>query len=82
MDTIGTYCSCIQQLVLTVLVFNNWYLLFLYSTIGTYCSLTISTNCCIHMVYLLMMGCRYVRNMYRCLTKYTDDKLCIKLVFL
>ena len=41
---------------------------------------TISTNCCIHMVYLLMMGYRYARNMQRCLTKCTEDKLCIKLV--
>ena len=24
---------------------------------------TLSTNCCIHTVYLLMMGCRYARNM-------------------
>jgi len=24
------------------------------------------------MLYILMMGCRYTRNMWRCLTKYTE----------
>ena len=43
---------------------------------------TLSTNCCVHKMYLLMMGYRYARNMWRCLTKYTEDKLCIKLDFL
>ena len=42
----------------------------------------ISTKCCIHTVYLLMIGYRYARNMQSCLTKYTEDRLCIKLVFL
>jgi hypothetical protein len=42
---------------------------------------TVSTNCCIHTVYLLMIGYRYTRNR-RCLMKHTEDKLCIKLVFL
>ena len=31
-------------------------------------------------MYLLMMGRRYARNMYR-LIKYTENKLCIKLAF-
>ena len=43
---------------------------------------TISTNCCKPTAYLLMMGCRYALNMQRFLTKYTEDKLYIKLVFL
>ena len=31
----------------------------------------------INMLHLLMMGCRYSRNMKRCLTKYIEDKICI-----
>jgi len=41
----------------------------------------ISTNCCIHTVVPPDEGPRYARNMKR-LTKYTKNKLCIKLVFL
>ena len=41
----------------------------------------ISTNCCIHTVVPPDDGPRYARNMQR-LTKYTKNKLCIKLVFL
>ena len=41
----------------------------------------ISTNSCIHTVVPPDDGPRYARNMYR-LTKYTKNKLCIKLVFL
>ena len=41
----------------------------------------ISTNCCIHTVEPPDDGSRYARNMQR-LTKYTKNKLCIKLVFL
>jgi hypothetical protein len=40
----------------------------------------LSTNCCIHKVVPPDDGPRYARNMYR-LTKYTKNKLCIKLVF-
>jgi hypothetical protein len=42
---------------------------------------TISTNCCIHTVVPPDDGPRYVRYLYR-LTKYTRNKLCIKLFFL
>ena len=41
----------------------------------------ICTNCCIHTVVHPDDGPRYARNMYR-LTKYTKNKLCIKLFFL
>ena len=41
----------------------------------------ISTNCCIHTVVPLDDGPRYARNM-QSLTKYTKNKLCIKLTFL
>jgi len=40
-----------------------------------------STNCCIHTVVPPDDRPRYARNMHR-LTKYTKNKLCIKLVFL
>jgi hypothetical protein len=40
----------------------------------------ISSNCCIHTVVPPDGGPRYARNMKR-LTKYTKNKLCIKLVF-
>jgi hypothetical protein len=69
----------------------------MYKTIGTYFSLymtfccprttdshperTISINCCIHTVVPPDDGPRYARNMYR-LTKYVENKLCIKLVVL
>jgi hypothetical protein len=42
---------------------------------------TICTNCCIHAVVPPDDGPRYGRNVYR-LTKYTENKLCIELVFL
>ena len=42
---------------------------------------TVSTNCFIHTVVPLDDGPRYARNMQR-LTKYTKNKLCIKLGFL
>ena len=41
----------------------------------------ISTNCCVHTVVPPDDGHRYARNMQR-LTKYTYNKLCMKLVFL
>jgi len=41
----------------------------------------ITTNCCIHTVVPPDDGPRYARNMLR-LTKYTKNKVCIKLVFL
>ena len=41
----------------------------------------ISTNCCIRTVVPPDDGPIYARNMYR-LTKYTKNKLCIKLVIL
>jgi len=65
----------------------------MYTTIGTYYSSNptrttdihlkriVSTNCCIHTVVPPDDGPRYARNMYK-LTKYTKNKLCIKLVFL
>ena len=40
----------------------------------------ISTNCCIRTVVTPDDGPRYARNILR-LTKYTGNKLCIKLVF-
>ena len=41
----------------------------------------ISTKCCTHMVVPPDDGPRYARNMQR-LTIYTENKLCIKLVFI
>jgi hypothetical protein len=41
----------------------------------------ISTSCCINTVVPHDDGPRYTRNMQR-LTKYTKNKLCMKLVFL
>jgi hypothetical protein len=52
----------------------------MYKTIGTYYSIIISTNC-IHTVVHPDDGPRYARNTNR-LTKYTKNKLSIKLVFL
>ena len=62
----------------------------MYTTVGAYYSFQmnvhfpekiISTNCCIHTVVPLDDGPRYARNMQR-LTKYTKNKLCIKVGFL
>jgi hypothetical protein len=75
---IRRYTVWIKQLVLIVLL--RWLLLSCQD--NSHLNRKISTNCCIHMVYLLMMDFRYARNMYRFLTKYTEDELCIKLVFL
>jgi len=50
-------------------------------TTDSYLKRIISTICCIHAVVPPDDGHRYARNMYR-LTKYTKNKLCIKLVFL
>jgi hypothetical protein len=73
-------------------VYNIWYLLFLVD----YCLLSwmnwnrttvshlkriISTECRTHTVVSPDDGPRYARKTYR-LTKYTKNKLCIKLVFL
>jgi len=44
-------------------------------------NIKLSTNCCIHTVVPPDDGPRYVRNMKR-LTNYTNNKLCVKLVFL
>jgi hypothetical protein len=41
----------------------------------------IRTNCCLHTFVPPDDWPRYARNMYR-LTKYTKNKLCIKLAFL
>ena len=73
--TVGTYCSfqmtvCCAGRVGTQPVQQKYHL-----------KRTVSSNCCIHTVYLLMMGYRYARNMQRCLKKHTEDKLCIKLFF-
>ena len=78
----------------TTYVYNNWCLLLflddclLYwlgwnstSKTDRHLKRIISTNCCIHMVVPPDDGPRHARNMYR-LTKYTKNKLCIKLVFL
>ena len=51
----------------------------MYTTVGTYYSFL--DDCCIHAVVPPDDGPRYARNTYR-LTKYTKNKLCIKLVFL
>ena len=51
------------------------------STTDSHLKRIISTNCCIHTVVPPDDGSRYARNMYR-LTKYTKNKLCIKLGFL
>jgi len=65
----------------------------MYTTIGTYYSSNptritdshlkriVSTKCSIHTVAPPDDGSRYARNMYS-LTKYTKNKLFIKLVFL
>jgi len=83
---------------LQLYVYNIWYLLFFIDdcllswldwldwnnpTRTTDCHLIriISTNCCIHTVVPPDDGHRYARNMYM-LTKYTKNKLCIKLGFL
>ena len=58
---------CIQQLVF-IIIFSHLRRI-------------ICTNCCIHTVVPPDDGPRYARNMYR-LTKYTKNKLCIKLVLL
>jgi hypothetical protein len=50
-------------------------------TTDNYLKRKISTNCCIHTVVPPDDGPRYARNMQR-LTKYTKNKLCIKLVLL
>ena len=69
-------------------VYNNWYLLFFQVTvccpglIGQPSSKRIiSTSCCVHTVVPPDDGPRYARNVQR-LTKYSKNKLCIKLVFL
>jgi len=62
---------CIQQLVVIILCRRLSVVL-----VGI-----ISTNCCINTVVPPDDGPRYARNMYR-LTKYTKNKLCIKMVFL
>ena len=75
-------------------VYNNWYLLFflddcllswldwnLTRTTDSHLKRIVSTNCCTHTVVPRDDGHRNARNMWR-LTKYTKNKLCIKLVFL
>jgi len=51
------------------------------STTDSHLKRIISTNCCIHTVVPPDDGHRYARYMSR-LTKYTKNKLCIRLVFL
>ena len=74
---------------------NSWYILFFLDnyllfwldcsnptrTTDSHLKRIICTNCCIHMVVPPDDGPRYARNMQR-LTKYTKNKLCIKLVVL
>jgi hypothetical protein len=77
----GGTTVCIQQLVLIILfrwlsVCSNPT-----STTDSHLKRTLSTNCCIHTVVPPDDGPRYGRNLQR-LTKYTENKLCIKLVSL
>ena len=69
----GATTICTQQVVL---IGSN-------PTSTTYSHLKriISTNCCIHTVVPPDDGPRYARNMKK-LTKYTKNKMCIKLGFL
>ena len=60
----------------------------MYTIVGTYysiqmtvcCPVGLQSNCCVHTVLPPDDGLRYARNMQR-LTKYTQNKLYIKLVF-
>jgi hypothetical protein len=72
---VGTYYSFLDDCLLCRLDRNP--------TRTTYSHLkrTVSTTCCIHTVVPPDDGPRYARNMWR-LTNYTENKLCIKLVFL
>ena len=51
----------VQQLVLPFLF--RWLSLILAGIRDSHLKRTIIINCCIHTVYLLIMGCRYSRNM-------------------
>ena len=82
----GGTTVCIQKLVLIFLF--KWLSLVVVGlesnptrTKDSHLKRIISTICCIHTVVPPDDGPRYGRNMYR-LTKYTKNKLCIKLVFL
>jgi hypothetical protein len=72
----GGTTVCIQQMVLIIL-----FVLVPTRTTDSHLKRIISTICCIHTVVPPDDGPRYARNMYRW-TKYTKNKLCIKLVFL
>ena len=80
----GCTTLCIQQLVLIIFL-DGCLLSRLYCnpnrTTGIYLKRIISTACFIHAVVTPDGGPRYTRNMKR-LTKYTKNKLYIKLVFL
>jgi hypothetical protein len=69
---IGTYCSFLDDCLLSLLDLN------IQSNQNTR---AISTNFCAHTVVPPDDGPRYGRNMQR-LMKYTKNKLCIKLAFL
>ena len=74
--TISTYCSFLYDCLLSWLdCFNPT------RTTVSHIKNIISISCCIHTVVSPNDGPRYTRNMNR-LTKYTKNKLCIKLVFL
>jgi hypothetical protein len=80
----GFTTLCIQQLVLIIFL-DDCLLSWLYfnptRTTDIYLKRIISTTCFIHTIVTPDGGPRYTRNMKR-LTKYTKNKLCIKLVSL
>jgi len=71
----------IQQLVLIILFRRLLSFISPTRTTDSHLKGIVNTNCCMHMVVHPDDGHRYARNMYR-LTKYTKNKVCIKLVFL
>jgi len=70
----------IRRYTVWILIVLFWWLSVVRTT-DSHLKRTISTNFYIYTVYLLMIGYRYSRNTQRFLTKYTEDKLFIKLVF-
>jgi len=76
----GGTAVCIQQLVLIIFL-DDCLLSWLDQDNRQLSKKIISTNCHIHTVVPPDDGLRYARNMLR-LTKYTKNKLCIKLAFL
>ena len=81
----GGTTVCIQQLVLVIL-FRRLSVVLVglgnpTRTTDSNLKRIISSNCCIHTVVPPDDRPRYTRNMQR-LTKYTKNKLCVKLIFL